>query len=65
MGRWACVRYFGEVSSSGLPVIRLVIGSFRLKSSAAPDPMVWSSIHVQLSTRNVAGNWLRRVLGYA
>ena len=33
--------------------------------SVAASPMVWSSIHLQLSTRNVAGNWLRRVLGYA
>ena len=31
----------------------------------AASPMVWSSIQDQLSTRNVAGNWLRRVVSYA
>ena len=33
--------------------------------SVAASPMVWSSIQGQLSTRNVAENWLRRVVGYA
>ena len=33
--------------------------------SVAAFPMVWSSIQDGLSTRNVDGNWLRRVVGYA
>ena len=33
--------------------------------SHAASPMVWSSIQDQLSTRNVAENRLRRVVGYA
>ena len=63
-GAWPSGPYF-PVSAGGVrPVIRAANSSSGEMSHAA-SPMVWSSIHLQLSTRNVAGNWLRRVVGYA
>ena len=55
-GAWPSGRY--------PPVIRAANSSSG-EMSVAAFPMVWSSIQDQLSTRNVAENWLRRVVGYA
>ena len=64
VGPWPSGPYF-PVSAGGVrPVIRAANSSSG-EMSVAASPMVWSSIHRQLSTRNVAENWLRRVVGYA
>ena len=64
VGPWPSGRYF-PVSAGGVrPVIRAANSSSDMTSHAAPVPMVWSSIQDGLSTRNVAGNWLRRVVSY-
>ena len=63
-GGWISVRYFLGAAGGVRPVIRAANSSSG-EMSVAAFPMVWSSIHLQLSTRNVAENWLRRVVGYA
>ena len=63
-GAWSSGPYF-PVSAGGVrPVIRAANSSSG-EMSVAASPMVWSSIQDGLSTRNVDGNWLRRVVGYA
>ena len=64
LGPWSSGPY-SPVSAGGVrPVIRAANSSSG-EMSVAAFPMVWSSIQDQLSTRNVAENWLRRVVGYA
>ena len=64
VGPWPSGRYF-PVSAGGVRPDDRAANSSSGEMSVAASPMVWSSIHLQLSTRNVAENWLRRVVGYA
>ena len=63
-GAWPSGPYFPVTAGGVRPVIRTANSSSG-EMSVAASPMVWSSIQDQLSTRNVAENWLRRVVGYA
>ena len=53
VGPWTSVRYALGADGGVRPVIRAANSSAVMRSHAAPAPMVWSSIHLQLSTRVV------------